>query len=315
LAYWGRARRGAIALGAATALALTLAACGLGDKERMADAVIGSVDQAHRAGTARGTLSASMRIAELPGDVALGDVAGGGGGQSFETTPLAVQIDFGTGRALLAYERPFQIFDGLTIYGVRFEAGEREARPWVKIDMEASEDLGELDPQQDPPVLLMNALSPVLLVDLVAGALTGSIERTGNDDIGGVAVTGYTANFDVEKTLRDTRRKAYDDDAREAVEDMFDALKIKGTVHEGEAWLDPAGLPRRFALTLPVEPRHGFVIDVELRLELTEFGGPVSIEPPSDAELLEVGSLIGLFRSVIPSSGGVVAPPGEGVTP
>jgi hypothetical protein len=311
LANRGRPRRGATALVAASALALTAPACGLGDKDRMADAVIGSVDAAHRAGTARGTLTASMRIAELPGDVVVDDIAGAGGDQAFETAPIPVEIDFTAGRAALVLERPFEIFDGLTIYGFRFGVGEREARPWVKVDLEASEDLGELDLQEDPPVLLMNALSPVLIVDLIAGALTGSIDRAGTDEIDGLTITRYDANFDVDKTLRDTRREAYDEERRDAVDELFDALKVKGSVHAGQAWIDGEGLPRRFAITFPVEPRHGFVVDVELRLELEEFGGPVDIEPPSDGELLEVGSLIALFRAVVPSSGNVVAPPGE----
>ena len=40
----------------------------------------------------------------------------------------------------------------------------------------------------------------------MAGALTGSLEALGEEQIDGVAVRGYRANFDLEKMLTDTRR-------------------------------------------------------------------------------------------------------------
>ena len=289
-----------------------LAACGLGEREAHADAIADGVEAAIAAGSARGTVSATLRVIEVPdvgvsvGGIAIAvDSADPAELPPFPPIELAMAIDFEHGRSGVQSEAVLQVFDGLDLYGIRHAAAERDARPWVLLDLEGLDDGDSgLDPLQDPPLLAMNAISPVVLVDLASGPLTGSIEHRGEETVAGVRATRYEANFDIEKVLTKSRRTAYDEDRREAVERLFDALGVKGTVHPGEVWIDEDGLLRRFDLRLRVEPIRRFAFEVGLRIELTSIGEPVHIDTPAPHELLQIDSLVAFLRSVVPAPEG-----------
>lgn len=290
----------------ATSVAL-LPACGLGAKDAMADRIVDSVDIAVRAGTATGTLGVTGQVVKLP---AAAEGYAEQTGQELELPPASaevvfpVQLDLRTSRAsLIVDEEALEIWDDLDLYGRRQRVAANEARPWAKVTLEELDDgEAEIDPDQDSPIIAVHAVNPSLLVDLIAGALTGSIDQRGTDDIAGVSTTRYDANFDLDKTTYDTRDDVYDDDRREAVEQLFDILNVKGKVNHGSVWLDEDGLPRQLSLRLRTEPEIDTIVDVTLRLTLETFGGSITIDPPSPRDWLEVSSVVGFLRTITPES-------------
>ena len=303
------------ALGAAAALVLPLAACGLGDKEAYADAIVEATERAFDAGAAAGTLAVSVQVVEIPdgltsvGGVQLGgDMADAAQAQLMQESQALladVELDLERDRAAITIpgaETPFVLFDGMEAYGRRYDAGERDARPWVRVDLEDLDEGGsELSPTDDQPFIGAYAISPVALLDLVAGPLTGSIDLAGEDEIDGVPVTRYDANFDIEKVLRDTRRSRWPEDRREALEDVLDVLAVRGTTHEGSVWLDEDGNPRRFRLRLREEPIRKFLIDVIIQLDITDIGGSAAVDVPTAQERIDIGNVVQFLRSTIPS--------------
>ena len=306
-----------------------LPACGLGDKQAMADRVIDGVEATLSARTASGTIGVTAEVVKVPAAMsALADQQG----VDFELPPRSkevtfpVALDMAAAQAhLLDGEEPFEVFDDLAIYGLRQSAADDDARPWARVDLdELSEGEAEVDAQQDAPIIAVNAISPTLLVDLAAGALTGSLEDRGTEEIAGVQTTRYDANFDLDKTTQDTREDRYDEKRREAVESLFDVLTVKGRVHPGSVWLDGEGRLRQFVLRLQTEPEIDSVIEVALRLTLDEIGAPVTIAVPGQRDWLEVSSMVGFLRTVMPegllmaaftADDGGVPPQAEGLLP
>jgi hypothetical protein len=310
--------------GAAVAVALLAGGCSLGDRQHRADAIIDSVDAAFDAGGATGTLSTSMRFVRLPDGAsqvlgALGGAASGSGDESDPVAQLAqaqqqqmqrefstlVTLDLDRTRAAVALPKtpdaPFAVYNGLVTYGRRWSAGPRDARPWVRVDAADLNEGDELDPTQDAPSFFAFALNPALLVDLIAGPLTGSVKELGTESIDGVPTTHYEANFDIDKVVRKTRRKQFPEDRRKAFDDVLDVLAVAGRIHPGEVWLDDEGRPRRFTLRLKEEPIRHFVIEHTITLQLRDFVSGTRLAIPTARERVDLRSLVQYLRATIPS--------------
>jgi hypothetical protein len=288
-----------------SALVIGLGACGLGDKQEQADAIIDSVDAAFDAGSARGTVTASMRFARMPegAEVQLGALNGDAAmGQMEQAFQMDAVLDLRDEKATLAVGggAPFAVFDRLQTFGRRWNAGARDARPWVRVDIADIAEGDELDPTSDIPTFATVAVNPVVLLDLIAGPLAGSVERVGTDEVAGVETTHYKANFDIDKVLRDTRRSRYPEDRREAIEDLLDVFAVSGRIHPGEVWLDADGLPRRFRLRLEEEPISRMVIEHVITIEIAEYGSDDGVTVPSVQELVDISSVVQMIRATVP---------------
>jgi hypothetical protein len=313
--------RGALGLGALALASLAITGCGLGDRAARADGIIDSVDLAFAEGTATGTLSTSMRFVHLPDGAGaiLGAVPAGADDDSSPVAQLAkaqeaaaerpfevaVTLDLPGDRASVALgnhlDEPFAVYDGLAAYGRRWSAGPRDARPWVRVDGADINEGDEVDPTQDAPQLFAFAINPVRLVDLLAGPLAGSVRSVGTEQIGDVATTHYRANFDIDKVTKRTRRDRFDEDTRDAFDDLLDVLAVSGRVHPGEVWLDADGRPRQFTLRLKEEPIRHFVIEHTITLRIDAYGVDARPVVPSARERIDVRSVVQYLRSTIPS--------------
>lgn len=303
-----------------------IAGCGLGDRQQQADTIIDSSDLAFAERTATGVLTTSMRFLRLPDGA--GGILGAAAPQSASdddgaaADPLqqfaqaqqdqaqrefgvVVSLDLANDQASVALpnkaDAAFAIYDGLTSYGRRWSAGPRDARPWVRVDGSDINEGDEVDPTQDAPSFFAFAINPVRLVDLIAGPLSGSVRKVGTETIGDVSTTHYTANFDLEKVMKDTRRERFPEDTREAFEDVLDVLAVAGTIHEGEVWIDDEGRPRQFTIRLEEEPIKHFVIEHTITLQLRTFGGDATVTVPTARERVDVRSVVQYLRATIPS--------------
>jgi hypothetical protein len=313
---------------AAVLLAVAVSGCGLGEKEARADRIIDAVEAAFDQPGATGTLSISQEVVSVPdvggappptpgaSDVAedLGDVASGAptpdappDGGEYPPIVVDVALDLQAKEAWESYrgaDVPFAAFSSTTLFGRRFNAGPRDARPWVMLDTTALErGAGSLEGRSSVPAYGAFAFSPLVYLDLMAAPLTGSVEQVGTEEVAGVRTTHYRANFDLEKMTRDTRRRQYPEVTREALETVLDLAVIQGTTHEGEVWIDEEGLPRRFQVRLRQEPFTDFKVDLIVVLELHSFGPPAARQLPTSAELVKVGSLSQYLGAALPAPG------------
>lgn len=321
---------------AVLALALVLGSCGLGDRQQQADTIIDSSKAAFAAGTALGTLTTSMQFVRLPegagsflgnagGPPARSDGAAADGavaGSSDTPDPrqqlaqaqqqqmeraftVVVALDLKRDQAAVALaskpDKAFAIYDGLRSYGRRWSAGPRDARPWVRVDGADINESDEIDPTEDAPAFFAFALNPVLLVDLIAGPLAGSVRRVGTETLEGVETTHYKANFDIDKVMRKTRRSRFPEDTRKAYADVLEVLAVSGKIHKGEVWVDAQGRPRQFTIRLKEEPIKHFVIEHTITLRLATFGEKAELVIPTPRERIDVRSVVQYLRATIPS--------------
>lgn len=282
---------------ALAAVLAVVAGCGLGDRAERAERVIDSVDLLDAAGPATGTMTVRLTVIEVPdalGGVPMLTVTG-------PTTDLAV--DLRAQRAALGpLDAPEQIFDGLVTYGRRLDAQDGDARPWMKLDAAALPDGdGKVDVTLLAPEALRNALNPVLVLDLIAGALSGSVDLAEQPDtVADASTTRYDANFDIEKALEGTRRGRYPERDREAIYDELRLLNLSGRVFPGSVWLDEEGRPRRFRIDLRVSPQKGLTLALRLSIDLDRIGEGSVPKGPDDLELLETESLGAYLFAVTP---------------
>ena len=277
----------------AAAILAVAPSCGLGEKEAYADVVTTATTLAIEQGTVAGTMSASMRVLEAPIDLPPEAKA-----QTIDVQTTFV-ADLVSRRSLL--EAQGLVHDDLVVHLRRADAEENDARPWLTLDVadldeDASLPFSNSDPIRMPYTAFV--IPPAVLVDLVAGALTGSLERLGDEEIDGVPVRGYRANFDLEKMLGDTREETYDEEHREAVERTFESLDMDESVHPGTVWLDEEGRPRRVTYELDAKPRRRWTFGITVTIDLLEWGAPVAIDLPTIEETIRISSLSRLMTEL-----------------
>jgi hypothetical protein len=287
-------------------LILPATACGLGEKEAYADRVIAAPRAAIERGTVAGTITSYVELVKAPFelDQATGRATG------FSTPFVA---DLGAHRSQL--ETSQLLHDDLVIHLRRADAEENDARPFITLDVTDLPENAGLPFQVRGAYMLPFAvftLPPTVLVDLMGGALTGSLRSLGTDDIDGTRVTGYSGRFDLDKMVTDTFDDEFDDDRTEGVEHAFDILDIPGRVHAGKVWLDGDGLPRRFEITFDQKPRRQWTFEVTMTIDFLAWGDPVAFEVPGNDDTIRIGSLSRLTNEIGASfrvDGENVAPP------
>lgn len=207
-------------------------------------------------------------------------------------------LDLASGRAAYTSKgKPVAVFDGDHAYARRPHARPTDARPWVAVEVD--EDIQDLllDPGAMPPSLALLALRPTVLVDALSGALTGSIDKHGTDDVDGTPTTRYTARFDLTQALDKAERHTYSQREQDDLAKLFEVLGIKeDALHEGTVWLDADGRPRRVALAIRLEPTPQSLILLLVDLRLT----PTTTAAVDVPELSAVTTVPSLFQYLQP---------------
>ena len=302
-------------------------ACGLGDKARLEDRITAAPGRLEGTVIA-GTMSVESRLASVPAGVsALGvgfgapPAADGGDpppfpaeGVSLGQSSVVFVLDLATSRATLLTAgdaaaqppEPVVVFDDLVLYGRRGGIPLDDARPWVRLDLDRIEETaGELDPLDGAGPTAIYALNPALLTDLVAGALTGSIEPrelAADDPSLPPDTTRYGINVSVRKALEDTRRARYPEDRRDAIEQLLQLLGVVGDLHPGEVWLDADGRIRRFRIEFGQEPQRKVKFRMIVSVDLPPVAGgavPALAEAPGVDQVLGVDSVLRFTSTVV----------------
>jgi hypothetical protein len=211
-------------------------------------------------------------------------------------------LDLATGRA--AYTdagRTVAVFDRKHAFALRPHARATDARPWVEVSVDKHLKDLVLDPAALPPSLALRALRPSVLVDALAGALTGSIERRGKEVVDGTPTTSYTARFDLTQALTEATRHRYSQHDQDDLAKLFEVLGIKeDALNDGAVWLDAQGAPRRLLLWLRESPTPQSLIVVQGDLHLTPRSEPAAIDVPPGSAVTTVPSLFQFLQPLKP---------------
>jgi hypothetical protein len=199
--------------------------------------------------------------------------------------------------------RPVAVYDRKNVFALRPHARPTDARPWIQVSID--EDLQDrvLDPAALPPSLAVLALRPLVLVDALSGALTGSIEKRGAEDVDGIPTTKYTARFDLTQALALAERHRYSQREQDDFAHLMEVLGVEDDeINDGAVWLDATGAPRRFVLSLREKPAPESLLLLNLDLRLTPQDEIAAIEVPDGNSVTTVPSLFQFLQPLKPGS-------------
>ena len=269
--------------------------CGFAEKRKQADRIRSAPDKLAAIGTAKTTMTIKIEIASTSAEAA--GLPGGG----IPPVTIAGELDYRAHRASAvlslpgAEPIPVQLVDGTELYALRqlpTPGAPRLQRPWRKIDLAGLYDDRE---RYSRAAVGANFVWQATLVDLVRGALTGSVKTEGHDDVGGVRTTRYRINIDLDKAFADGP-----DELREAFAATRVVAGMSRLVHPGRVWLDDDGVARRIEITLRQQRSRRDALNLTLTLELTDLGAPVSIELPDDADVSTATDIAGFVSGDSP---------------
>lgn len=171
-------------------------------------------------------------------------------------------------------------YDGDVYYG-RLPRGTKGAGAlplgrWFKIDLSR---LGEKT-RINLAALIQSDQDPVHLVQFLR-AVTGDIERRGQETVRGANTTRYHGRVDLDKMLEVIAKKGdFPASARRQTQAEADKLKVEmgRSSFPVDVWLDHEGRPRRLRETFSFSGGKQI-----LSVDLYDFGVPVRVVKPSNA--------------------------------
>jgi len=174
------------------------------------------------------------------------------------------------------------VFDRSVLY-LRFPTLARvlpRGKEWVRLDLE------KLGAMQGVDLTQLSQLNqnPSQLLDYLR-ATSSEIEEVGEEDVRGDPTTHYRARIDLDKVPEQVP-----EDARAAVRASIDALQrqLGSSTLPVDVWIDDDGRVRRFQQAISAQGS-----DVELTVELYDFGTDVDVSAPPERETVNLAELLG----------------------
>lgn len=191
---------------------------------------------------------------------------------------------------------PAVVFAGNRVFALAPHAGPNDARPWLSTILDKNLQDHTLDPTAIPSSLAAYALRPAVLLDMLSGALTGSIHQARASTIDGVSQTRYDVRFDLEQAFDNATRRHYSQRQIDDVDKVLEVFGIKtGTLDSGSVWLDGTGNPRRVLVHLRQSPVPDSLVILTVDLRLTPTSAPATVTAPADNSVVTVPSLFQLL--------------------
>jgi hypothetical protein len=222
-----------------------LAGCSQGARQDQVDALRASVPR-----VIAGTFALDLRPIEIRGSREVDLPSGTLAAAAFVADPrarrTALQVKPGGPSVYLS--------DGHTLYARRPLQSASQRRPWARLEVKPA----RRTDKTDKPTLLQLAttsgpgdaviVDPQLLIDLLSGALTGSIKRGPRSADG---TTPYTFNVSIDKAARTLHLS---EDVRKNRTKVLASLAITDDVHEARAALRADGSLAGFAVRFTERP-------------------------------------------------------------
>lgn len=296
---------------------LALAGCSLGEKKDLTDRVIGSVERLREAGPHAGEVAIDFRVSEMPGlpgggspplsvppgavgaagAPGAGAAAGAAAGLGGAGLRYAAVVDAGAGRAELRPAPevdPIVIFDNGVVFARRTGSG--SSRPWAALDF------GELDRVETPSLEAAIAafgpttaglIDPNVVLGLVAGALSGSLDDKGPATVDGQPVRRFDVNVSIDKAEVELDLR---EEERDIGRRMLRSIGVTDDVLPARVWLTPDGDLVRAEVRFPQEPAPRVEFETVYRVTV----GAAAARPrvPRSQQVLAVESPTELVRGL-----------------
>ena len=255
-------------------LVLLAPSCSLGPREDWAEAIHDAHLAAAREGTARVRTATDVKVIETV--------------IRQEPKPLIARMEgtaeFDAARARLVgggAKRPVVVFDELVVYLPRSETSiAGGSKHWARFDF-TREPEADLDDTDRLRSVGAGIVSPVVALDLLQGALTGSIRRVGPETIGGTATTHYRLRISQDSAAREID----DEDHSEGTLRLLESLGVQEDIFPAEVWLDDQGLPRRIIFVMRQQKDRVNAFELRVAWEFFDYGAAVpSIVVPSRSD-------------------------------
>jgi hypothetical protein len=297
--------RATTAIAAAVALS-ALPGCAALDKRQDADLLRGAAARIAAQKTVTGTLRSTVTVKRTR--------IGTPPPPPRPATTSSVRIDLTTHRSSIDAPAaaggaiPVTLFSEDIVYQRRIGqagSGTTEGRPWVKLSFESLKVRRALSPGSGYGYA--DALNPAYLLDMLRGTLTGSVERRGQEDVGGTSTTRYDVNIGLDKAFKDVPERR-----RDGIEayTVISGISLS-RVAPATVWLGADGLPRRIQVTMSQRPDIEQRADVTYELELASFGAPLDLHLPKRKEIATVDTM----GPIIAATSAATATPGTGGLP
>lgn len=195
-----------------------------------------------------------------------------------------------------AASTPSVIFSRNKVFALAPHAGPEDARPWLSATLDKHLQDHTLDPNAIPSSLAAYALRPSVLLDMLSGALTGSVHVAGPSTVDGVSLTKYDVRFDLAQAFDNATRVRYSQRQIDDVDKVLDVLGIKtGDLDDGSVWLDGTGNPRRIVVHLRQSPVPDSLVLLSVDLHLEPVSTPVHVAVPGSNAVVTVPSMFQLL--------------------
>jgi hypothetical protein len=187
---------------------------------------------------------------------------------------------------------PTIVFSGDRVFALTPHASPRAARPWIGVTLNDHLQDNRLDLSAMPASFAAYALRPSLLLDMLSGALTGSIHKRGREAVGGVSTTRYDVRFDIDQALDNATRESYSQRQIDDIDKLLEVLGIDtGQLDDGSVWLDSHGNPRRILVRLRESPVPQSLLLVTADVRFTPTSAPATVTVPDVNSVVTVPSL------------------------
>jgi hypothetical protein len=208
------------------------------------------------------------------------------GDGAFSNDPLQAHVDYaieglpGTG----ADTEMEVILDGSTMY-LRAPALTQPmtlTTEWVSMDLNGLvpgfRDLAALGSGQNDPSSSIQYLRGIEDAHVV-----------GQETVVGVETTHYAGTIDLERAYEDLPR-----DAGRELERAFAQVRRQfgGAHFPVDVWLDADGLPRRMDMAMETAPGAAVHFEMQIRIEIPEYGIEVRVQPPADHDVTDLTDLV-----------------------
>lgn len=255
-----------------------------GDGGTLQGLMLASASKVAEAATSRFELEMTMPGPAGPFDVrSSGAVDNASGLMSMELDLAGLQIPGGDGTTTA-------LFDGESFY-YRFPAALQAAfggKEWVRMGLDTLSGVGGFD--LEAVVEQFKQSDPTTNVALMAGAAT-DIEEVGTEEVRGVSTRHFTMTVDLERAVANAPERV-----REAVAQMVTSMGTSS--YPAEIWIADDGLPRRLVYSLDlsqaqVPGAQAASGQVDIRMELFDFGADVDVDVPPAADTADLADLFG----------------------
>jgi hypothetical protein len=179
-----------------------------------------------------------------------------------------------------------QVMDGLVICQQIPGAEEEFGKEWTRIDMaEAYRQIGvDLELIQAP-----GGQDPRQALAQLKHA-AGEIEKVGTEEVRGTETTRYKGEVSMRSAI-ERAPAARREEAERSVEKIIDITGTDG--FPMEVWIDDEKLVRRIRMEMTLNnPALGGKMDMDMTMEMFDYGKPVSIDVPSDDEAEDLTDMV-----------------------